>query len=535
MPSPDLNFLGQQISGKINSSKTAVESLKNEKKLKRDAANSATEGLNQITSQLDKVKNLQKRYQREPPNSMDQLLNFLGQTQGQGSSTLKYLRKKILEAASKIEPKAAVILKEESMKALGCSQEQTYKGVTAKSLEIQPLPLRPQQEGIYIPVQSVDFFSNLKNSPDSPFGKVYYEKPEPTADSIFKPFGGDSPFPMNKQLYQLMDSSNASRALSQILGTQYKGKSGQNLFDVQYTKTNSFGVTGDYFRVMLLDRDDATSGTTIVNKVGQFISDYYSTINLVDSVDIGAQIVNVISGAMDIKAEVGLGQLQNQSKFALIVQRILGLCFDDRREIDVSGIAKIAELDGVDDTFFDLNEIDLRNIDQKISNIQNGVMEFEDCDNVKVPVDADSLVNQLINFRDVLSATTTEEKVKILETLIDSISQNPEWKTRIPNSFNASLSIDKDVIKKIALAVAAAILTPKNLLPLFTLMSVIQSGATFTYNQAVTSANTITQSGTSIYNQANNIITDGADFLKKWKTFSIEVISAISVMWPCTK
>jgi len=531
MPSPDLNFLGQQISGKINSSKTAVESLKNEKKLKRDAANSATEGLNQITSQLDKVKNLQKRYQREPPNSMDQLLNFLGQTQGQGSSTLKYLRKKILEAASKIEPKAAVILKEESMKALGCSQEQTYKGVTAKSLEIQPLPLRPQQEGIYIPVQSVDFFSNLKNSPDSPFGKVYYEKPEPTADPTFKPFGGDSPFPMNKQLYQLMDSSNASRALSQILGTQYKGKSGQNLFDVQYTKTNSFGVTGDYFRVMLLDRDDATSGTTIVNKVGQFISDYYSTINLVDSVDIGAQIVNVISGAMDIKAEVGLGQLQNQSKFALIVQRILGLCFDDRREIDVSGIAKIAELDGVDDTFFDLNEIDLRNIDQKISNIQNGVMEFEDCDNVKVPVDADSLVNQLINFRDVLSATTTEEKVKILETLIDSISQNPEWKTRIPNSFNASLSIDKDVIKKIALAVAAAILTPKNLLPLFTLMSVIQSGATFTYNQAVTSANTITQSGTSIYNQANNIITDGADFLKKWKTFSIEVISKVNAVF----
>jgi hypothetical protein len=44
------------------------------------------------------------------------------------------------------------------------------------------------------------------------------------------------------------------------------------------------------------------------------------------------------------------------------------LCFDDRREIDVSGVAKVAELDGVDDSFFELNEIDLRNIDSEISN-----------------------------------------------------------------------------------------------------------------------------------------------------------------------
>lgn len=528
MPSPDLSSLGQQVSGKINSSKTAVESLQNEKKIKRSVANSASEGLNQITSQLDKVKNLQKRYQREPPNSMDQLLNFLGQTRGQGSSTLKYLRKKILEAATKIEPKAAVILKEEAMKALGCSQEQTYKGVSAKSLTLQPLPLRPQQEGIYIPVQSVDFFSNLKNSPESPFGKVYYEKPEPTADPAFKPFGGDDPFPMNKQLYQLMDSSNATRSLSQILGTQYKGKSGQNLFDVQYTKTNSFGVTGDYFRMILIDRDDTSSGATIVNKVGEFISDYYSTINLIDPVDIGAQIVNILSGAMNIKANVGLGELQNQSKFSLIIQRILGLCFDDRREIDVSGIAKIAELDGVDDTFFDLNEIDLRNIDQNISNVQNGVMEFEDCNNVKVPVDADSLVSQLQEFRNTLSATTTEARVQALENIIDSISQNPEWKLKLPTGFNASASIDKNVIKKIALAVVAGILTPKNLLPVFTLLSVIQSGATYTYNQAVTSGNTIIQSGNTIGQQGSNIITDGADFLKKWKTFSIEVTSKLN-------
>jgi hypothetical protein len=534
MAAPDLNSLGQDISAKISSAKTAVESLKNEKDLKKSAANSSSQGLNQITSQLDKIKDLQKRYQREPPNSMDKLLGFLGQTSGQGSSTVKYLRKKILEASVQIEPKVSVILKEQSMKALGCSQEQSYKGVTPKSLELQPLPLRPigpNDNSVYIPVQSVDLFSNLKNSPETSFGKVWYENPEPSANTQFKPFGGDVSFPMNKQLYQIMDSSNTGRSLSQILGQNYQGKSGQNLFDIQYTKTNEFGVSGDYYRVMLIDRTNADSGTTIVNKVGEFISDYYSTINLVDSVDIGAQLVNILSGAININAKIGFGELQNQSQFSLIVQRILGLCFDNRREIDVSGIAKIAELDGVDDTFFELNEIDLRNIDQKISNIQNGVMEFEDCDNVKVPVDSDSIVNQLIQFRNSLSAQTNEQKVQTLETIIDSISQNPEWKLKLPSTFSANLAIDQDIIKKISLAVVACVLTPKNLLPVFTLLSVIQSGATYTYNQAVTSANTYINSANTVNSQGSNIINDGKDFLKKWKTFSIESISKINAVF----
>jgi hypothetical protein len=528
MSSPDLNSLSQTISGKIDAAKTAVEAFKNQKDLQSSLANSSTESSNFITSQLDSVKNLQKRYQRAPPNSIDQLLNFLGQTGGKGQNTTNYIRKKILETASTIQPKVVNILKEQSMKALGCSQEQTYKGTSADDLSLHPLPLRPQQEGIYIPVQSIDFFSNLKNSTTSPVGKVFYESPDPSADPNFIPYGGTVSFPMNKQLNQLMDSSNANRSFSQINGKNYQGQSGQNLFDIQYTTTNNFGVTGDYFRVMLIDRKGTDAIT--VNKVGEFISDYYSTINLVDPVDIGAQLVNLLSGAINIKAQLGSGELQNQSEFYLIVQRILGLCFDDRREIDVSGVAKIAELDGVDQSFYQLNEIDLRNIELNISNVQNGVMEFEDCQNVKLPVNADNLVDQLIQFRSASTGQTTQQQVNNLENILNSISQNPSWK--LPINFNADLSINQDVIKKIPLAVAAGVLTPKNLLPIFTLMSIVQSGATYTYNQAVTSANTAITSGNTIGNDigaaASNIITSGTDFIKKWEKFTIQVVSKIN-------
>jgi hypothetical protein len=529
----DINSAQQEIQSKIDAYKTYREVSQSEKKLLGQLGNSASESISQISSQLDKVSEFQKRFQRNPPNSMDQLLGFLGQTQGNGSSTLRFLRTKILEAAVKIEPKIAGILKEETIKALGCSIEQTYNGISAGSLSSQPIPLRPQQEGIYIPVNSIDFFSNLKQSPETNFGKIYYEKPDPSADPIFRPYGGPEPFPMNKQLFNMMISDNAGRSFSQINGKNYTGKSGQNLFDLQYTNTNSFGVTGDYYRVILIDREDNSGNIT--NNVGEFISDYYSTIKLVDSVDIGAQLVNIISGAININAQVGFGELNNQSRFALITQRILGLCFDDRREIDVSGVAKIAELDGVDDSFFELNEIDLRNIDVEISNVQNGIMEFEDCDNIKLPVNSQVLIDELIDFRDTLSGDTIESQVQTLGQIIDSISDNPEWSITAPSNLNVKVSIDKNVIKKIPLAVASAVLTPKNLLPLYTLLSVVQSGETFTYNQAVTEVNTTTESISSFGNQAaglntqgSNIVNSGEDFLKKYKTFSIQVISKIN-------
>lgn len=522
----------QQISSKIDAAKTYNEVSKSESSLRKNLGNSASKAAEEISSQLDKIKDLQKRYLREPPTSMDNLLGFLGQTKGKGGDTMKYLKRKVLEVATKIEPKMVEILKQESIKALGCSQEQTYQGVSPASLQLQPLPLRPQQEGIYIPIQSIDFFSNLKNSPESPVGKVYYEKPDPSGDNKFKPFGGKENFPMNKQLYQLMDGGNVNRSMSQILGKNYTGKSGLPLFDIQYADQNSFGVTGNYYRVLLVDRVDPANPTppnqSAINKVGEMISDYYSTINLVDPVDIGAQITNLLSGAISNKAEIGAGELTSQSKFFLLAQRILGLCFDSRKEIDVSGVSKVAELDGVDDTFFEFTEIDLRNIEVEIDNVQNGVVEFEDCNNVKLPVNVDVLVDELIAFRETQSGQTVEEKVNTLEKITETLAQNPEWKIFLPSNVNVQVQIDTNVIKKIPLAVAAGVFTPKVLLPIFTLLSVIQSGATYTYNQAVTSANTFVASGNTLGSQGSNIVTSGADFLKKWKTFSIQVISRIN-------
>ena len=175
MASLDLSNSIDQIKSQIEAVKTYTDVSKSEKSLLRKAANSSSKSTAQLATQLDKFKDLQKRYLKDPPNSMDQLLGFLGQTRGSGSESLKYLRKQVLDVAAKIEPKIAALVKEQTIKALGCSQEQTYNGTTAQNLQIKPLPLRDPIEGIYIPISSVDLFSNLKNSPETQIGKVYYE------------------------------------------------------------------------------------------------------------------------------------------------------------------------------------------------------------------------------------------------------------------------------------------------------------------------------------------------------------------------
>ena len=540
MPNLDINSATTSIQSKIQSSKTYLEVSQAGKDLVKNAADSASKSTTQLTSQLNKIKDQQKRFQRDPPNSMSQMLGFLNQIKGSGSGTSSYILKKLLEIAARIEPKLAGIIKEETIKALGCSIEQTFKGTDPATLQSSgtpgssgtPMSLLPQAEGIYIPVSSVDLFSNLKQSPETDFGKIFYEKEEPSADSKFRPYGGDVAFPMNKQLYTLMTQNNQGRSFSQINGQNYLGKSGQNLFDVQYSNTNSFGVTGDYYRVILLNRQNNSGNVS--NQVGEFLSDYYSSIKLVDNVDISANIINIISGAISINLQPGFGQLEQATKFELLIQRILGLCFDDRREIDVSGIAKIAELDGVDDSFYELTEVDLRNIQVKISNIQNGVMEFEDCNNIKLPVDSESLVSQLIEFRE-STGKTVAQQVAFVEQMIDSISENPDWKLAIPSNFDVKVSINTNVIKQIPLAVAASVLSPKVLLPLYTLLSVVQSGATYTYNQAITSATTSTQStntpgnaGANVNEPDSNIVTNASDFLKVYKSFSIQVISRVN-------
>ncbi len=534
----DLNQSYDSAKGQINSIKSYKDISAAAKQLKSSAGNSFAKSTASLNSSLDNVSKQQKRYLRDQPTSFDQLLDLITLTNGSGLDSTKYLKRKLLEVVVKIEPDIKKIITDESLKALGCSQEQTFKGYDKSNLNINPLTTLPVGDGIYVPVQSIDLASLLKNPVDSKLGKISYEKPNPDVQSgIFRPYSGPLPFPMNKTLNLRMEDSNLNRSYYQEYGKYYQGTSGLDLFDFAYSPTNQYGVNQDCYRVALINKpantltiSDTTPGES-TNKVGEFLNDYYSTIKLVDSVNIAETLVNVISGAISIKSNLSAQEIEKGSQFSLIVQRILGLCFDSRREIDVSGVSKVAELDGVDDTFFELTEVDLRNIDIRISNIQNGVMEFEDCENVKLPVDYETLVNELDKFRDVIDILSPEEQVKGISSILDTIYQNPDWKAFLPTNFNLEVAVNKQILKQIPLAVASAVLSPKVLFPIFILLQVVEGQAKNTYNENVSETNEIIQTGNTTLGGVNNVINNQTDFLKVFKKFNLEVISKIGAIF----
>lgn len=514
---------------RINALVTFNEVSKSEKKLKKSKGNSASKSVDAVATQLNKISEQQKRYQRNTPTSFEELINLISLINGSGLDTVTFLRKKLLEASVKIEPEVRKILSEQAIKALGCSQEQTFKGYSRANLELNPLSTLPVGEGIYVPIQSLDFGNLLKLTPTSKPGSFLYERDEPSVQpGTYRNYDGKKPFPMNKELNLRTNQDNVGKSFKTDFGKYYKGSSGRDLFDYEFVRNNEFGVTQDCYRFALISNETDEQG---LNNVSKFLQDYYSTIKLLDSADFGAALVNKISGAINIQSNISSEEITQQSKFTLILQRILGLCFDNRREIDVSGISKIGELDGVDETFFEFTEVDLRNIDLEVSNVQNGVIQLKDCDNILLPVDYETINNQLQEFRNTLSGQTTEEQVSSLEKILDSIYQNPDWKPLLPSNVDARIAINKNILQQIPLALASAVLSPKVLLPIFVLMKVVERNSITTYNSYITEANSIIQSGQTFTGQINNIVNNSIDFLQVFRKFNIEVVSKIGAIY----
>lgn len=510
----DLSSGFKDVKDKINAYKTYREVSNSIREAKNKQSDFLSQQTSNITSTLDNLKKFQDKTFRNAPTSFDQLLNLIGVTRGSGNEITNYLKNKLIEASIKIEPEIKEIIREEAFKVLGCSQEQTFKGTSVEQLS----PISNPINGVLIPIKSIDIFGSLKNKKDTILGQLFYEKDEPSTSIEYSPYGGTTPFPLNKELRNRIDSENKS--YSAEYGDVYRGKSGQPLFDFSFVKKDN----EDYISVTLLNRESG-------NKITDLLSDYFDTIKLYDSSDFLGQILNSLLGAIDVTAKLGYGDLRTKNKFLLIVQRILGLCFDNREEIDVSGTAKVSEIDDFDDSFFELTEIDLRQIDDSISNIQNGIIELKDCDNVKLPIDSTNILNSVLSYKENFNDGTIEEQIEEIEKIINSVSYNEEWENSFPDSLALKLNIDTETIRKIPQTISSMVLSPKVLLPIFTLLKTIESRANENPEALLNDSNQVTQSFDEINGRVDNFVNDSMDFVFKFKKFSIQVISKIGALY----
>lgn len=465
MASIDLGVGYDDIKNKVEASKQYT-SLKNKyDKLIDKKVESFENFKGDVTQSLDNAKEDVKRFQKKIKSQFDQLLDITKITGGENSQTISYAKKTLLQAVRNVEPKLKQIILDESIKAVGCDLQQTYTPQT-----------------LYVKVKSTDILNILKLDPEDSKGAIFYEKNPINIQ--------DNPFSMNRELYQLIQDGNEYSVLN---GSLYRGKSGQGLMDIQYVEFNNVGVSGPWFKITLPNR------VNNINKVGEFLADYYGSIKVVDTTNIMASIMESLSGFASIGLDVGTNEIEDATKFELIIQRVLGLCFDNRKEIDVSGIAKLSELSDIDESFFEFTDLDLRFIESRIQNIKNGVVEFEGCGNVKVPVDFNSIFNSLNNLNFVEGADLNELSDELTDNLINN-------ELLMGLNIDVKATVNFNFIKLIAQGIVGGLLTPKVLLPIYIMTKSLGQ----TVDESVKSA---------------------VDFIKNFPKFFAEVVSKVGAIF----
>ena len=435
----------QQASSKVDAYKSTINTAVNEEKLQKlsDGLDSNFQKAKSETlKQLNAMGDIKQRAQQEFENVFDELTKLFKKTmpsgKNTGSSTIDFLIKQVLMASENTKSRIGEIIADEVLKVAGCSEEQEFN--------TQP---------IYIPVNDIDLKELLKNDPSSKPWSLRYEKENISV--------GSQPFSMDKELYNRLQ--NEGVPFTAEYGSSYIGASGAGIFDIDYVTSYPDPVTntpifGDFYKVTLANRLNG-------DNLGDFLRDYYGSIDLIDFNMISVEIMNMLTNIIDISGGISVNQKEEQSKFEKILQRILGLCFDNNKEIDVQGTAKLGQLDNIDPSFFEMAPVDLKNIEIEVNNMIQGVTEFTDCNNVKLPVNTEALLDsltQLIND-DVGNAGQNADN---LMGLVNNMSKDQDWKLNIPSGIdlNLNVAINNDFLKIIPKAVMFAILRPKMLLGL---------------------------------------------------------------------
>jgi len=366
---------------------------------------------------------------------------------------------------------------------IGCSEEQSYEDKL--------------NQPIYIKVSQIDLFKRLKYSPEDSDAKYYYEDKSTTPGSI--------PSSTNRALYERLQ--NLGQSYQTQFGTGYKGKSGQDLFDVEYVQfypaVNPTNF-GDYLKVTLKPQlNNATS-------VSDFLTDYYGSIDVLQFDVLSAELMNALTGAFDFSLKLSSDEMREQKKFDLILKRIMGICTDPNKKIDVGGTAKLSDQDNIDDSFFEVSNQELRSIENEINNTLAGVVEFEDCGNLQLPVNVTG-TRQILD--EVISKKGESGKVDRVQQAIDEIANDPNWKNLVPKlgiDLNLKASLDTSLINQLPKIVFKTILSPKVMLGFLVMVKAISS---------------------QFSTQLDSLFDDLQNFMKTFRKFTVNFMRKIMAIY----
>ena len=463
----DLSNDYEKAKSKISAYQTTKESKKNNALKQKEKAQSSldkkkSDVVKQI-SELEKSGNtfsskIKNDIKSEVKGQLEQLLDLLKQTfPPSENKAIDTVRRVFLEAAQNTKDNVKSILVEEIISTIGCSEEQSYEDKV--------------NQDIYIKVSQIDLFSRLIYSPDDEVAKYYYEKNDTTV--------GATPYSMNRELFSRLQ--NLGQSYQTQFGSSYIGASGQQLFDIEYVQfypaVNPTNF-GDYYKITL--KSQLNNTTT----VSDFLFDYYNSIEVLGINSMFTELLNIIFGNFSFDLKLSTDKLREQKKFDLLIKRITGICSDPTKSIDVGGTAKLNDLDLIDDDFFEVSNQELRLIENEINNITNGVVEFESCEGVKLPINSNAMMSSLDQ---VITENNPSSQIDLIESALDDMAKNPEWSNLVPGigiDLNIKGDIDFKVITEMAKIIYRSVLSPKTMLGFLIMVKALNNNLSQTLDNA---------------------------------------------------
>jgi len=463
----DLSNDYKKASDKISAYQTTKESKKNNAiKQKEKAQSSVDKKKSDVVKQISELEKsgttfsnkIKNDVKSEIKGQLEQLLELLKQTfPPSENKAIDTVRRVFLEAAQNTKGKVKSILVDEIIGTIGCSEEQSYEDKVNQEL--------------YIKVSQIDLFKRLIYSPDDEVAKYYYEKDDTPVGTV--------PFSMNRELYSRLQ--NLGQSYQTQFGSSYVGASGQELFDIEYVQfypaVNPTNF-GDYYKITLKPQLNNTA------TVSNFLFDYYDSLEVLGINSIFTELLNIIFGSFDFDLKLSTDKLREQRKFDLIIKRITGICSDPTKSIDTGGTAKLNDLDLIDDDFFEISNQELRNIENQINNVSNGVVEFESCEGVKLPINSGAMLSAL---DEVITENNPSGQIDLIESALDDMSKNPEWSNLVPGigiDLNIKGDIDFKVITEMAKIIYRSVLSPKTMLGFLIMVKALNNNLSQTLDDA---------------------------------------------------
>jgi hypothetical protein len=293
-----------------------------------------------------------------------------------------------------------------------------------KTLGITSINLSPK---------TFDFVNMLKVDPNSISGKLMYEGTT---------IGVDGDIKFNKELYSTFDSLSAY---------DFKSKDGNTLFSLGWNAS-----TQEY----------TISGLTAANQIGDFLNNYYNTIEYPDIEHIFKTAMSMTLGGDGTEPSSFTLGMKNLNR---LTSKLFSICGSPANNDPLlNNTSNLLNEDEYDvQNYFDFDDIEGIDLDDEDARSRQ-VLKFRDCGNFEVPFNS----NYMEDFTYLLDKKNLDENV--INTLNKAARNAYEQSDSSVSIDGFQLSLTSAYILKLPKAIVTCLLSPKMFFPIALTYNIIK-------------------------------------------------------------